>query len=445
MAEILIKEEKIDVQVPDINYIPAYKVAEEQRRSNELERIANENEREAYYEDMIEKVENDYFKGEKGDKGDKGDIGLSNTLTIGTVVKGDEANATLTGESPNQILNLTLPKGDKGDQGIQGIQGIQGPKGPKGDKGDAFKYSDFTQAQLEALRGPQGPQGVRGPQGATGATGPQGEKGDTGNIGPANTLTIGDVIKGEEAQATITGTSPNQTLNLVLPKGDAFTYEDFTEEQLEALTGPQGETYEITEEDYETIESHIREQIKPTLDNNLKELKNYADSIKPTKTSELTNDSNFAVTNQNNNFSTSQTINGTLTINGNIVQNGNSYETHAEQLYTEKDEIITRDGAVGGLSDGEYTGIQATKYDGINNGRLGFNASGEARVGDVGDEQPLLTRDEIVNLQEGQVLVWDGTNLKAIGSSDYVKNTDVASITNFGLIKAWASGRYSTK
>lgn len=148
---------------------------------------------------------------------------------------------------------------------------------------------------------------------------------------------------------------------------------------------------------------------------------------------------NIATTNRNNNFSTSQTINGTLTINGDIVQNGDAYETHVEQIYTEKDEIITRDGATGGLLVNQLTGIRAKKYDGTNDGQLGFDANGEARVGDVGDTQPLLTRDEIVNLQAGQVLVWDGTNLRAVGSSDYVKNTDVASITNFGLIKAWTS------
>ena len=34
----------------------------------------------------------------------------------------------------------------------------------------------------------------------------------------------------------------------------------------------------------------------------------------------------YIVRNQNNNFSTSQTVNGTLTVNGNIVQNGESYE-----------------------------------------------------------------------------------------------------------------------
>lgn len=54
---------------------------------------------------------------------------------------------------------------------------------------------------------------VPGPQGETGATGPQGQAGPTGATGP----------QGEQG-----------------PKGDAFTYDDFTPEQLAALTGPQG-------------------------------------------------------------------------------------------------------------------------------------------------------------------------------------------------------------
>ena len=196
----------------------------------------------------------------------------------------------------------------------------------------------------------------------------------------------------------------------------------------------------FTTEDQVKFKNDIVEELNPTLENNLKESKDYADSIKPTKTSQLINDSNFATINENNNFSVGQTINGTLTVNGNIVQNGTAYETHAEKVYTKNDEIITREGASGGLGEGEYTGIQAQKYDGTNNGRLGFNAAGEARVGDIGDEQPLLTRDEVANLQTGQVLTWDGDNLKAIGSSEYVKNTDYATRTNVGVVKASEGG-----
>ena len=204
-----------------------------------------------------------------------------------------------------------------------------------------------------------------------------------------------------------------------------------------------GKDYVLTEKDKEeivdTVKPMVEESIKPTLDNNLQESKKYADSIKPTKTSELTNDSNYAKTNENNNFSTAQTINGTLTINGNIVQNGKSYETHAEHVNTKKNEIILRDGAVGGMSINEFAGLIATLYNGIASGRLGFKADGTAYVGDVGDEQPLLTRDNVLNLIDGQVLIWDGTNLKAVGSSDFVKKVDVASMTDTGVIKAWTS------
>jgi len=44
--------------------------------------------------------------------------------------------------------------------------------------------------------------------------------GQGGAIGPANTLSIGTVVTGATASATITGTAPTQTLNLTLPKGD---------------------------------------------------------------------------------------------------------------------------------------------------------------------------------------------------------------------------------
>ena len=125
---------------------------------------------------------------------------------------------------------------------------------------------------------------------------------------------------------------------------------------------------------------------------------------------------NVAKKDSNNNFSTSQTVNGTLTVNGNIVQNGSSYETHAEQVFTKNDEIITREGAVGGLSAGQLTGIKATKYDGTNDGQLGFDANGVARVGDVNDTQPLLTRAESTDLTDGQLLKWDATKQRAVGS-----------------------------
>ena len=101
---------------------------------------------------------------------------------------------------------------------------------------------------------------------------------------------------------------------------------------------------------------------------------------------------------------------GNFHIAGNIYQSGEAYETHAEHLYTANDEIITRDGAEAGLGDGEYTGIRAKKYDGGNDGRLGFDRNGIARVGDVGDEQPLATREE--SPVNGGIAYWDAASLK---------------------------------
>lgn len=133
--------------------------------------------------------------------------GLANPAPVS--VKGER------GEKGEQGLQGAT--GAKGERGEQGPQGLQGLRGEKGDKGDAFKYTDFTASQLAALKGPKGdtgntgPQGERGPQGATGQQGPKGDKGDTGPQG----------AKGD--------------------KGDAFTYADFTQEQLAALKGQKGD------------------------------------------------------------------------------------------------------------------------------------------------------------------------------------------------------------
>ena len=99
---------------------------------------------------------------------------------------------------------------------------------------------------------------------------------------------------------------------------------------------------------------------------------------------------------------------GALHIDGNIIQNGSSYETHAEKIYSTKDYIYLRSGSVAGLGAGEYTGIEAEKYDGVNNGRLVFDNQGWAKVGDAGSEQTLATR--IDTPTNGYMAVWDDAN-----------------------------------
>ena len=66
---------------------------------------------------IIKKTQTNQIRTQLKDNFLKGDKGDSNILTIGTVEKGEEASASITGESPNQTLNLVLPKGDVGEKG----------------------------------------------------------------------------------------------------------------------------------------------------------------------------------------------------------------------------------------------------------------------------------------------------------------------------------------
>ena len=65
------------------------------------------------------------------------------------------------------------------------------------------------------------PVNIKGEKGDPGNNGSDGAQGDMGLTGPSNSLSIGTVTSGGSASATITGTAPNQVLNLVLPQGPA--------------------------------------------------------------------------------------------------------------------------------------------------------------------------------------------------------------------------------
>ena len=150
------------------------------------------NETKSIAQSLRDDADNGIFKGDKGDIGPQGE-------------KGDKGDPfTYSDFTPEQLAGL------KGEQGIQG---------EKGDKGDPFTYTDFTPEQLAALKGEKGdtgPQGVQGEKGDTGEQGIQGIQGVKGDKGD----------KGD--------------------KGEAFTYADFTAEQLAALKGEKGDTGELS-------------------------------------------------------------------------------------------------------------------------------------------------------------------------------------------------------
>jgi len=141
----------------------------------------------------------------------------------------------------------TLPAGPTGAQGVAGPTGAAGAPGPVGPAGlnwqgswsalgtyvidDAVGYGGASWFCIDPV-GPSATNPSADPtnwallaaQGANGTTGATGLQGPTGAAGPSNVLSIGSVTTlaaGSSATATITGSSPIQTLNLGIPQGAA--------------------------------------------------------------------------------------------------------------------------------------------------------------------------------------------------------------------------------
>ena len=109
---------------------------------------------------------------------------------------------------------------DSGPAGAPGRDGVDGAPGADGRDGqDGHTPSLSWQGTALAVDGVPGPD-LRGPAGKDGRAGVDGVAGRDGAPGPAPSIKIGTVTSGTTPSATITGTSPDLTLGLVLPKGD---------------------------------------------------------------------------------------------------------------------------------------------------------------------------------------------------------------------------------
>lgn len=145
-----------------------------------------------------------------GAAGATGAAGIADNISIGTVTSGAAA-ASITGTSPNKFLNLTL------EQGATGLTGATGATGAPNILSIGSVTSSGTASATITGTSPAQVLNLVLPKGDTGLTG---ATGDTGATGAPNVLTIGTVTSGASPDVTITGTSPSQTLNFVLQKGD---------------------------------------------------------------------------------------------------------------------------------------------------------------------------------------------------------------------------------
>ena len=156
-------------------------------------------------------------KGDKGDAGAKGANGVTPTLRVGSTSTGNagtNANVTMTDSNNVYTLNFVIPRGDKGNNGAKGADGIT-PTLKVGTVTTLAAGSNATVTMSKNNNEYTLNFGI--PKGNKGDTGASGSSGEATVVNP--TITIGTVTNGDTASASITGDSPNYTLNLVLPKG----------------------------------------------------------------------------------------------------------------------------------------------------------------------------------------------------------------------------------
>ena len=183
-------------------------------------------------------------------------------------------------------------------------ESLAGAGALKGEKGDPFTYDDFTPEQLLALKGENGIDGKSAYQLAV-------EKGFAG--------TEVEWIASLKGKNGIDGKSAYQ---LAVEKGFVGTETEWIaslkgKNGLQGIQGPKGDNYQITEADYAAIAGMV--------------------SV-PSKTSELTNDSNFI---------TEVKLNGEP-----VVNKDGSINLQLGSLDTTLGETITCNQTIGGISAG---------------------------------------------------------------------------------------------
>jgi hypothetical protein len=110
-------------------------------------------------------------------------------------------------------------------------------------------------------------------------------------------------------------------------------------------------------------------------------------------------------------------IGNDLTVSGNLTVSGTTTTLNTETVNIKDNLIQINSNQEGTPSSSLIGGLEVNRGDETNYQFVFVEATDDFRIGQVGDLQPVLTRDETTNLAEGDILVWDATGNKAIGKA----------------------------
>lgn len=119
----------------------------------------------------------------------------------------------------------------------------------------------------------------------------------------------------------------------------------------------------------------------------------------------------ISTTNANGNL----TVGGNAVIHGSLTVNGTVTTVNTETIALADNIIVLNSNETG--TPTQNAGIEVERGTAVNYQFIFDETTDDFRIGQVGDLQPVLTRDEIGNLANNDVLTWDATNGRAVGKT----------------------------
>jgi hypothetical protein len=108
---------------------------------------------------------------------------------------------------------------------------------------------------------------------------------------------------------------------------------------------------------------------------------------------------------------------GDVTIAGNLTVNGTTTTINTATVEIEDNLIEINSNQTGTPATSLIGGLEINRGDATNYQLVFVEQTDDFRIGAVGDLQPVLTRDEVANLVDDDILVWKDSGNKAVGKT----------------------------